>query len=277
MKILRKNIDQNIILNGEDTFKTDLGWQDNAAEMEREILESIINPAQNYETIRYIHKPYTSDNGLSQTDIWFKFSFISGSTYVQDYEPTGLTAKENAEMLRQTTESFFRLEFYKTPNNEAPDRSNRKLVFTKNLALPLGEKYFYTPLNDYIFKPVFMGSNYRNKENMYIFWFKDDSVFSEELLKGNNFYMTAKFFNAEDGSIVDFTNKDMITLSGVDNSQRIGTSMNPILFFQKGINGGSEVNENDDLYYCVKIDKENGYVYEIGCSDCGFNNGSATK
>jgi hypothetical protein len=280
MKILRKDIDQKIILNVEDVFKTDLGWQDNAEEMEKETLKTIINPVQNYETIRYIHKPYTSNLGLLQSDIWFKFHFISGSTYVQDYEPTGLSANENAQMLRQTTESFFRLEFYKTPNNDEPNRTNRKLVFTKNLTLPLGEKYFYTPLNDYIFKPVFMGSNYRNKENMYLFWFKDDSVFSEELLKGNTFFMTAKFFNAEDGSIVDFTNKNMISLSGVDPSQRIGTSMNPILFFQKGITGGSEVNESDDMYYCVQINKEDteyGYVYQIGCSDCNFNDGTATK
>ena len=280
MKILRKNIDQRIVLNGEDFFKTDLGWQDNAEEMEKETLKSIINPVLNYETIRYIHKPYVSSNGLLQTDIWFKFSFISGSTYVNDYEPTGLTAKENAQMLRQTTESFFRLEFYKTPNNEAPDRSNRKLVFSKNLTLPLGEKYFYTPLNDYIFKPVFMGSNYRNKENMYLFWFKDDSVFSEELLKGNNFYMTAKFFNAEDGSITDFTNKNMLTMSGVNESQRIGTFNNPILFFQKGITGGNEVTESDDMYYCVQITKEDsdfGYVYQVGCNNCQFNGGSAVK
>ncbi len=301
MKILRKDINQNIILNGEQIFKTDLGWQDNAEEMEKELLETIINPVQNYETVRYIHKPYTSTNGLLQTDIWFKFFFISGSTYVLDYEPTGLSANENAQMLRQTTESFFILEFYKTPNNEEPNRTNRRLVFTKNLTLPLGEKYFYTTLNDYIFKPVFMGSNYRNKENMYLFWFQDDSAINEETLIGNTFYMTAKFFNAENGSIVDFTNKDMVNLSGSTTNVRIGTRTNPILFYERGIsNPNRDVVEEDDIYYCVQLNRNDGeyrYVYQVGCettitptptptktvtptltplSACSFNGGSAT-
>jgi len=234
MKILRKDIDQNITLNSEDTFKTDLGWQDNAEEMEKEVLENIINPVQNFETVRYIHKPYTNSSALTQTDIWFKFNFLSGTTYVQDYEPTGLSARENALMLRQTTESFFRLEFYKTPNNLSPDRTNRRLVFSKNLSLPLGEKFYYTVLNDYIFKPVFMGSNYRNKENMYFFWFQDDSALNEETLTGDTFYMTAKFFNAEDGSITDFVTSNLTT----------------------------EVNESSNMYYKMVINKSD-YSYQI--------------
>jgi hypothetical protein len=234
MKILRKNIDQNIILNSEDTFKTDLGWQDNAEEMEKELLENIINPVQNFETVRYIHEPYTGSTGILQTDIWFKFWFTSGNTYVQDYEPTGLSVNENAQMLKQTTESFFRLEFYKTPNNDSPNRLNRRLVFAKNLSLPLGEKYFYTTLNDYIFKPVFMGSNYKNKENMYLFWFQNDSALNEETLTGNTFYMNAKFFNAEDGSIVDFVTSNLLT----------------------------EVNETNDMYYKMEIDRTD-YSYKM--------------
>jgi hypothetical protein len=267
MKILRKDLNQNIILNGEDFFRTDLGWQDSAEEMEREILETIINPVQNFETVRYVHKPYTGTTGILQTDIWFKFWFVSGGTYVQDYEPTGLSARENAQMLKQTTESFFRLEFFKTPNGVDPNRTNRRLVFAKNLSLPLGEKYYYSTLNDYIFKPVFMGSNYKNKENMYLFWFQDDSALNEENLTGNTFFMTAKFFNAEDGSIVDFTNKNMVTLSGATTNIRIGTRENPILFYEKGVSGASqEINEESDMYYKVLIDREDsdyGFVYQI--------------
>jgi hypothetical protein len=277
MKILRKNIDQNIILNGEDVFKTDLGWQDNAEEMEKELLESIINPTQNFETVRYIHKPYTNDKGIVQNDIWFKFYFISGSTYVLDYEPTGLSLKENVKQLKQVTESFFILEFYKTPNNVAPNRANRRLVFTKNLSVPLGERYFYTTLNTFLYKPIFYGSNYRNTENMYLFWFQDDSAINEELLRGDVFYMTAKFFNAEDGSITDFTNKNMVNLNGVDDNKIIGSTSNPILFYQKGIsNQSQDIVEEDDMYYCVQIDRQNGYTYKIGCNNCEFYGGNAT-
>jgi hypothetical protein len=158
-------------------------------------------------------------------------------------------------MLRQSTESFFRLEFFKTPHilddngeiigYEAPNRINRKLVFTKNLSLPLGEKVFYTGenFNEYIHVPVFMGSNYKNKENMYFFWFQDESVLTETTLSGtttgNTFFMTAKFFNATDGSITDFTNdafSDSYTATGIT--------------------------ESTDMYYQVDIDKID-YSYKV--------------
>jgi hypothetical protein len=194
-------------------------------------------------------------------------------------------------MLRQSTESFFRLEFYKTPTVisntgttltcEPPTRQNRRFVSSKNLSLPLGEKFLYTSTTSsfYIHIPVFTGSNYRNKENMYLFWFDDESNLEDINLSGtvtldkysftattvqtilftnennvitqiniptgttsligwtgqtfnypnlsyevlgntndkpgqktpfyhgmNTFFMTAKFFNGKDGSILDFTN-----------------------------------------------------------------------
>ncbi len=279
MKILRKDIDQSIILNSEDVFKTDLGWQDNAQEMEKELLEDIINPVQNFETVRYIHKPYINSSGLMQTDIWFKFYFASGNTYVLDYEPSGISVKENTKLLKQTTESFFRLEFYKTPKGVLPNRNNRRLVFSKNLTIPLGERYFYTTLNTFVYKPIFFGSNYRNKENMYLFWFQEDSALNEETLIGDTFYMTAKFFNAKDGSITDFTNKDMVNLTGATENIRIGTRTNPILFYERGVsNPNRDIDEEEDMYYCVKLNRDNidhGYVYEVGCS-CTFSGGSTT-
>lgn len=236
MKILRKDIDQNLILDGSTNFSIDGGWDDSFSTYEEDLLEKIINPIENYETVRYLHEPYNSQLNITQTDIWFKFYFLSGSTYVLDYSPIGITPKNNSKMLKSTIGSFFRLEFYKTPNNDAPDRNNRRLVFTKNLSLPLGEKYFYTSqgVNDFIFKPVFMGSNYKNKENMYLFWFQDDTVLNETNITGDTFYMTARFFNSTDGSILDFVKSDLNT----------------------------EVNESNDMYYKMVINKET-YTYSI--------------
>jgi len=308
MKILTNTNDLNIVLNTEQDFKTDLGWQENLAQFEDEILKDIINPAQNYETVRYIHKPYTSSLGVEQTDIWYQFYFSSGSTYVQEYEAVGITTTENEFMLRQSTESFFRLEFYKTPGVisgntlicEPPTRQNRRLVFSKNLSLPLGEKYFYkgSTFGYYIHLPVFMGSNYKNKENMYFFWFDDETALEETDLLGvptldkyifnntgttqsqflfidafkntnnivlpigtttlygvtgqtfdiknttfsvekqsdgspfihgmNTFFMTVRFFNAKDGSIINFNNAVFNTTH--------------------------KVIEEDDMYYQVDFD-----------------------
>jgi hypothetical protein len=200
MEILRNNTNLNFVINTEQNFRTDLGWSENFVEFEKEVLEDIINPAKNYETVRYIHKPYDRviNTGLTinQSDIWFNFYFVSGSTYVQDYRATnvGITLRENELMLRQSTESFFRLEFYKTPGTisgntltcEPPTRQNRRFVSAKNLSLPLGEKFLYTSTTSsfYIHIPIFTGSNYRNKENMYLFWFDDERNLEDTNLVG---------------------------------------------------------------------------------------------
>jgi hypothetical protein len=263
MKILRKDTDLNILLNTETDFQTNLGWEESLAEFETEILNDIINPIENYETVRYIHKPYTS-SGVTQTDIWFYFYFQSGGTYVQDYTPQGISSQENENMLKQATESFFRLEFFKTPGTvsgttltcEPPTRQNRKLIFAKNLSLPLGEKMFYNPLNGYIHLPVFRGSNYSNKENMYFFWFQDESVLTETNLSGtttgNTFFMTAKFYNAKEGTILDFANDCYST--------------------------GHTITEQNDMYYQVDINKTD-YSYQVyfyngvvKCEEVGLTN-----
>jgi hypothetical protein len=238
MKTLIITQDNNLVLNTNDKFQTNLGWDENFIEYENQALDRVVNDIENYETLRYIHEPYLGINSTySQTDIWFYFYFISGNTYVQNYEATGLSNSENSSMLKQSTYSFFRLEFYKTNNNEKPDRTNRKLVFAKNLSLPSGEKFYYTGdnFNDYIYVPVFVGNNYRNKENMYIFWFQDTTPYDTTSLTGNTFWMTAKYYNAKDGNVLDFTNK---CLSPID-----------------------IVNESDDFYYQVDINMNN-YTYQ---------------
>lgn len=225
MDILKSGDNKKIIVNTELDFKNDAGWHENLQELEDESLRKVINPIDNYETMRYIHEKYAMefDPSSYHNDIWFYFYFYdsTGATFSNglDYNLAGITYEENSKMLKQSTESFFRLEFYKTPNNEPPDRTNRRFVYAKNLALPLGEKYFYAGIEDYIHIPVFTGSNYRNKENMYLFWFMDDSVFTEANLSGDTFYMTARFFNSKDGSIMNFVNKPM-TLNMEVNEQR---------------------------------------------------------
>jgi hypothetical protein len=226
MEILKNNTNLNIVINTEQNFRTDLGWQENLAEFEKEVLEDIINPAKNYETVRYIHKPYDvtiSGITLNQSDIWFKFYFrTSGATpnYVLDYNPIGITTKENELMLKQSTESFFRLEFFKTPGVisntgttltcEPPTRQNRRLVNSRNLSLPLGEKYFYTTTNSgyYIHVPVFTGSNYRNKENMYMFWFDDESTLTDTNLSGTTTLDKYVFGTGSTIQTILFTNEN---------------------------------------------------------------------
>ena len=252
MKILQSNINKGIILNNETDFKTDLGWEESFQEFEQDTLKSIINPAVNFETVRYIHNSCTGGTGnIDQSDIWFYFYFYNNDnpkTHAGglNYEYVGLTPELNSKVLRENNESFFRLEFYKIPDGELPNSSNRKLVFTKHLPVALGERVLYTPTHERIFVPVFTGNNYRNKENMYLFWFQDTTVLAGTLFSGDTFYMTARFFNTVDGKILTFTNNDK-----------------PY---------GASINEETDVYYKMVIDRSD-YSYtmysgdtRIGCS-----------
>jgi len=224
MEILKNDNNLNIIVNTEQNFKTDLGWQENLIEFENEILNDIINPSINYETVRYIHKPYQSNlmpSPYKQSDIWFQFYFISGGTidrYVLDYQPAGITTQENELMSKQATESFFKLEFYKTPHKldsngnvigyEPPTRKNRRLVNSRNLSLPLGEKFFYEGINSsyYLHVPIFTGSNYRNKENMYLFWFDDETALDDTDLSGTKTLDRYSFLNSSSSEQTIFFN-----------------------------------------------------------------------
>lgn len=249
MRIVQQNSEQTLNISIPMDFKPDLGREDSLKEFETETLRDIINPIENYETSRFIHKPYSGQsenpNDL-QCDIWYHFYFYSSnSTHLGglDYSLVGISENENAKMLKQSTESFFRLEFFKIPDGEKPERMNRRLVFAKNLTIPLGERVFlktagvnYELFNDYVYVPVFVGSNFKNKENMYLFWFQDDTALTETILTGDTFYMTARFFNADDGSILNFSNESK---SKTDN-----------------------INENADIYYQVIIDRSD-YSYQV--------------
>ena len=267
---------KNLLINKEQNFKTDAGWDENFQSYEDEVLRDIINPVENYETNRYIHKPYTSTEGyvdgsapalpddgrddvplsasitssaslftttvssVEQTDIWFHFYFKDPSNnYTLDYMNVGISQTD--KLMANLKYSFFRLEFYKTPNNEPPNRSNRRLVFAKNLAPAIGERVSFTNKFEKMYVPVFFGSSMRNKENMYLFWFHDDTVLEETELTGTTFYMSAKFYNSFDGSKIQFANKQ--------------------------ITNTPTVTEEEDLYFQVEMNRSDIPTYHYTISE----------
>lgn len=242
MKLRYTNDSKNLVLNQDQSFKTDLGWLNTFEQYEQELLYEIINPIENYETSRYIHKPYTSSNGIEQTDIWFYFYFLDSNgqhTNGLDYTYQGINQQDD-KLRADLKNSFFRLEFYKTPDNDPPNRSNRRLVFAKNLSLPVGERCILTGTTSFRYVPVFTGSNFKNKENMYLFWFEDDTVLEETTLTGGTFFMTAKFYNAVNGDRIQFANKSVSSANLV---------------------------EEDDLYFEVFMDRSNAPSYNYDVSD----------
>lgn len=226
MKILQNNNDRTILLNSETNFGTDLGWEDNFQEFEHETLKEIINPTENFETVRYTHAEYTGGEGLTQHDLWLEFYFVTASGYHTpgglNYEFTGLLPEDNAKLLKSEETSFFRLEFYKILSGETePTSINRKLFFTKNYPVPMSESVYYTPIRDQIYVPIFIGSNYRKTENMYLYWFQDTTALDGTAYNDDVFYVSAKYFNAINGKSITFINKDKHVSEPIDESKDI--------------------------------------------------------
>ena len=104
MKIIKTTNDINLVLNVETDFLSNLGSEENLQQFEGEVLDEILNPIENFDVIRFIHKPYSiGESSITQSDIWFYFYFLSGSTYVQDYTPQDISSRENELMLKQST------------------------------------------------------------------------------------------------------------------------------------------------------------------------------
>lgn len=253
MEILKNDIENKIILDIDNKFQTDLGWEESIQEYELDILDSIINPLENYETVRYTHKPYNSKD-----DIWYYFYFYNNSSTHAgglNYELLDIKADDNRKLTNSNNPSFFRLEFYKTPNNVLPNRGNRKLAFTKMLLIASGERVLYKKIYDYNYVPIFRGTSYRNNENSDLYWFYEDDALNGSVYSGNTFYLTAKFYNTLDGSIYNFTNKSLLPTKAISeendvyykliidkatltyqifdlSNNRIGITDNPIRFYE---------------------------------------------
>lgn len=229
MKILRKNTDITINLNLDTNFNLDLGREEGLELFEEQTLNKLVNPIENYETDRFQFKPYsglTGDIDDLQCNIWYNFYFynlanpqthIGGTNYIY----VGITPSENISLIKSVTKCFFRLEFFKVPYNQKPSKTNRKLAFSRNISLVSGEKVFYENYNREVVLPIFMGSKHRNRENMYLYWFQDQSVLDGTIFTGDTFYMTAKFFNAKDGTIVNFGNKSIASDGNVIDSDNL--------------------------------------------------------
>jgi hypothetical protein len=89
--------------------------------------------------------------------------------------------------------------------------------------------------------------------------------------------MTARFFNAEDGTITRFINKDLTAdNSGLINGERVGLKTNPVRFYE--MNFSNTIDDVNDLYYQVKF-RRSDHTYKITrgyTNDCSFEGGTAT-
>jgi len=92
-------------------------------------LQQIINPVKDYEVAKFIHD--YDENGIN--DLYMAFSFIDGqNTWIDEYFPQGFTDLELSKFSDAVKNSFFKLDFFDSPNRE-----RQKLQFTKIIPMYL--------------------------------------------------------------------------------------------------------------------------------------------
>ena len=189
-------------------LKWDLtGRQDDIDEFENKSVKEVIGTATNFEVARYSHKEYGQNN---QTSINYQFYFYNSPTsvtastvndWVNSYifnsaNPSGFSVSQVYYYRRPFTNSFFKLDFYDTP-----DSRTQKNYITVILPVQQGEleNAYLTPLIPIvqIKKPSMILDFVGDKEGFFIYWLR-----VPEFINIDTFYMSAKFFDARQGVFV---------------------------------------------------------------------------
>jgi hypothetical protein len=251
-----------------------LGREDLIEQFEEEVISEILNPINDFETLRFSHSEWsftqanTTTNGTSAN---YEFYFYDNNTNVTastinnwntDYENATFTDSEIYYFANSFKGSFFKLDFYDSPQNET-----QTLILSLIIPTQQGLKESGTvgpPLNQttvQVKKPKFvLDSTGSDKEGFFIYWLKNKNY-----LTANEFYVSAKFFNAKIGEFVRLINKPQSDFSGqnmfnldkiqyfyykyvldydtneymvysynanLQNSQRVGTGNTPIKWYE---------------------------------------------
>lgn len=189
------------------------GREDDIQKYQRDVLEEVIGSPGPFEIARYSHKEYGPNNF---TSINYEFYFYSASTsvtastssndWVNSYLtplsiPSGFSVSELYFFRKPFANSFFKLDFYDTPDNRT-----QKNYFTIILPVQQGftENTVLSPLipNVNVKKPSMKLDFVGDKEGFFIYWLR-----SPEFVNINTFYMSAKFFNAKYGVFIRMMNE----------------------------------------------------------------------
>lgn len=188
-------------------LKWDFYGRDESIDLyEEEVVNEIIGNGYDFEVLRFTHKEY----GQEQTKIQYDFFFYSGNTndvntstpinWVCSYLPEGFDATEVYYYRPAFTKSFFKLDFYDSPNG-----TTQTNYFTVILPVQQGATEtvsISTALPSVQIKKPSMSLDFvGDSEGFYLYWLRNP-----QFLDINTFYMTAKFFDARLGVFVKLMN-----------------------------------------------------------------------
>lgn len=191
---------------------------------ENDIIEQVINPITNFETIKFSHSTIDTDSSINYKFHFFDFStpiqntsFSDNNLWVTSYNSTTnpdftgqtFTDKEIYYTSNSFRRSFFKLDFYDTKNS-----SDQKNYFTVILPTQQGKTVIRNigtdllPNNVDIKTPDFKLDYVGDKEGFFIYFTQDP-----KLINTDTFYMSVKFFNAKIGEFTRFINTPQSSIS----------------------------------------------------------------
>lgn len=190
-----------------------MGRDDSISEYEAKAIKEVTGVAADFEIARFSHNVFQNDD----TAINYRFNFyddtlpITGNTigtWGSSYLNEGFSVQEVYYFSKPFTKSFFKLDFYDTP-----DESTQQIYLS--VILPIQQGLTQTAVINSLIPPVeikkptmILDSIGADKEGFYIYWLR-----SRDFIDISQFYMTAKFFNARLGVFKQMTNtrQDLIT------------------------------------------------------------------
>jgi hypothetical protein len=207
-KIVKSSIGKQIDIPIE--VKWDFSERDQAIDTyQNEVLDKVLGEPTDFELTRFVHGEYIGKEGISGlTKVNYEFFFFNTgftinniNAWQNSYLPEGFTGQDVYFFSKPFTKSFFKLDFYDTV-----EKNNQKNYFTIILPVQQGE-YETITISSYlsnidIRKPKFGLDYIGDKEGFYIYWLRH-----RDYIDLDQFYMSAKFFDARLGVFVRMMNR----------------------------------------------------------------------
>lgn len=210
-KILKSNIEKELTIPIELTWDF-LDRSDSLVEFENQAIRESINQKKDFEVARFKYTGFYGIGNILQSDINYVFNFVpSGSTvstasWSPSYVVQGFTPSEVFYYANSFKNSFFKLDFYDSPDTKKQTNYFTIIIPTQQgLTTPTLVGYKTENIKIPQFKLDFLG----DKEGYFIYWLKNRTV-----LDISTFYMSAKFFDAKTGVFVKMMNRPQSTIVG---------------------------------------------------------------
>ena len=179
-------------------------------EYESQIITEVVGVGRDFEVSRFAHAPATGTT--DNTEINYEFYFYSGgsldniSSWNNDYMSEGFTPQDLYYFNNNFANSFFKLDFYDTPDEKRQINYLTVIIPTQQ-GLTMNTQMSRNVVS--VKKPKFILDYVGDKEGFFLYWLK-----KRTFLDIDTFYMTAKFFNAKKGQFIRMINVPQSTFVG---------------------------------------------------------------